>query len=58
MSDTISFIKFTRKGAIGNNEGKNSDVFLATDDQLGCDLVIKRVKKKNLYPKNTLQKQK
>lgn len=50
MSDTISFIKFTRKSEIGNAEGKNSDVFLATDDQLGCDLVIKRVKKEKFQP--------
>lgn len=35
MSNTISFIKFTKIREIGDCEGKNSKVFLAKDDQLG-----------------------
>lgn len=50
MNDTISFIKFTKLGEIGNAEGKNSDVFLAKDIQLDCELVIKRVKKSVFKP--------
>lgn len=50
MNDTISFIKFTKSGEIGNAEGKNSDVFLAKDIQLDCELVIKRVKKSAFKP--------
>ena len=50
MTDTISFIKFTKTGEIGNGEGKNSEVFRARDEQLGCELVIKRVKKENFNP--------
>lgn len=45
-----SFIKFTKTGEIGNMEGKNSEVFLAKDSQLGCELVIKRVKKAQFKP--------
>jgi len=46
VSDTISFIKFTKTGEIGSLEGKNSHVFLAKDDQLGVELVIKQLDKK------------
>ncbi|WP_321380962.1 serine/threonine-protein kinase [Trichococcus shcherbakoviae] len=45
MTDTISFIKFTKIRDIGNQEGKNSNVFLAIDDQLGDELVIKQMEK-------------
>lgn len=50
MSDTTSFIKFTKVRDIGNQEGKNSDVFLAKDNQLDCELVIKRIKKEKFNP--------
>lgn len=50
MNDTVSFIKFTKKQEIGSNEGKNSDVFLATDDQLGSELIIKQVEKVKFKP--------
>lgn len=50
MSDTTSFINFTKIGEIGNGEGKNSDVFLARDCQLECELVVKRVKKEKFKP--------
>lgn len=50
MSDTISFIKFAKSRDIGNAEGKNSNVFLAIDDQLGDELVIKQIEKANFNP--------
>lgn len=50
MSDTISFIKFTKSRDIGNAEGKNSNVFLAIDDQLGDELVIKQMEKAKFNP--------
>lgn len=40
-------LTFIQKGYIGA-EGKNSDVFIAEDIQLGTDLVVKTIKKKDL----------
>jgi len=45
MNDTMTFIKFKKKGKIGGDEGQNSDVFLADDEQLGNELVIKQIEK-------------
>jgi len=50
MSDTISFIKFVKSRDIGNTEGKNSNVFLAIDEQLGEELVIKQMEKAKFEP--------
>lgn len=50
MNDTVSFIKFKKKSSIGNGEGKNSDVFLARDEQFESDLVIKQLKKEKFKP--------
>lgn len=50
MGETISFVKFTKSKDIGNDEGKNSNVFLAIDDQLGDELVIKQMDKAKFNP--------
>ncbi len=50
MSDTITFIKFTKSKEIDNKEGKNSNVFLAIDDQLGEELIIKQMEKEKFNP--------
>lgn len=50
MSDTISFIRFTKIKSIGNDEGKNSTVFIANDEQLGDELLIKQIYKANSRP--------
>lgn len=50
MSDTISFIHFTKEKSIGNDEGKNSTVFIAKDEQLGDKLVIKQMDKAKFKP--------
>lgn len=47
MSDTISFIQFKKIKDIGNDEGKNSCVFLAKDKQLDGDLIIKQMDKES-----------
>lgn len=49
MSDTVSFIKFKKIKDIGE-EGKNSNVFLAKDEQLGDDLVVKEMDKTKFKP--------
>lgn len=50
MSDTISFIQFEKISDIGNDEGKNSYVFLARDKQLDEQLVIKQMNKEKFNP--------
>lgn len=41
-------LSFEIEGTIGDNEGKNSSVFLATDKQLGARLVVKQITKESL----------
>lgn len=48
MSTTHSQIKFERIRDIGNNQGKNSQVFVAKDLQMDTELFIKKVKKEKL----------
>lgn len=48
MSTTYSQIKFKKIRDIGNNQGKNSQVFVAQDLQMDAELFIKKVKKKEL----------
>lgn len=48
MSTTYSQIKFKKVRDIGNNQGKNSQVFVAQDLQINTELFIKKVKKKEL----------
>lgn len=49
--DTTTFIYFKKTGEIGDNEGKNSTVFKAKDEQLGDELVIKKIEKKRFKTK-------
>ncbi|CEQ06504.1 serine/Threonine protein kinase [[Clostridium] sordellii] len=48
MSTTYSQIKFKKIRGIGNNQGKNSQVFVARDLQMDTELFIKKVKKEDL----------
>nr|WP_295761815.1 serine/threonine-protein kinase [uncultured Intestinibacter sp.] len=48
MSTTHSQIKFQKIRDIGDNQGKNSQVFVARDLQMDTELFIKKVKKKEL----------
>lgn len=43
MKYTKTNLDFKEIGPIGNNEGKNSEVFLAKDVQLDAELVVKRI---------------
>lgn len=45
-------IQFEEIKPIGNNEGLNSNVFLARDVQLGTELVIKKISKESLSKQN------
>lgn len=48
MNEKCTSIYFDIIKSIGNNEGKNSDVFLAKDKQLDALLVIKRIEKNTI----------
>lgn len=48
MSTTYSQIKFKKIRDIGDNQGKNSQVFVALDLQMDTELFIKKVKKEEL----------
>lgn len=43
MKYTKTNLEFKEIGPLGNNEGKNSEVFLAKDVQLDADLVVKKM---------------
>ena len=45
MSTTHSQIKFQKIRDIGDNQGKNSQVFVARDLQMDTELFIKKVKR-------------
>ncbi len=48
MSYTTS-LDFSEVTPFGNNEGKNSKVFIAHDEQLGSDFIMKVIAKKDIY---------
>ena len=50
MPNILTLIQFEKTSDIGNNEGKNSNVFIANDLQLGSTLVIKRMEKSKFKP--------
>lgn len=50
MPNILTLIQFEKISDIGNDEGKNSNVFLASDLQLSSTFVIKRMEKSKFKP--------